>query len=172
MLLLFAAGGCTRDEAAESPRRADGPGADAHEELAARTQAANGAMQPGGGASGGAQRESFAAISGATLYAEQCATCHMPDGAGVPFLQPALIDAPTVTDTDPDTLIKLILHGPESLPAEEYTPFEHGNAMAAYAGQLNDAETAALVNWLRREFGNAEAPGVEPATVAELRNQG
>src|SRR5262245_58236479 len=53
---------------------------------------------------------------GAQLYKQACATCHMPDGSGVPGLQPALVDSPVVAG-DPRTLIRVVMHGPaKALP--------------------------------------------------------
>ena len=48
-----------------------------------------------------------------------CATCHMPDGSGVPGLQPALVGSKVVAGR-PATVIKVLLLGPEkALPAHK-----------------------------------------------------
>src|SRR5258706_12387381 len=58
---------------------------------------------------------------GGKLYALACATCHMPDGSGVPGLQPALMGGKDAAGP-PATVIKVLLLGPDNArPADHRT---------------------------------------------------
>jgi mono/diheme cytochrome c family protein len=118
--------------------------------------------------SGSAARKSAPALApaaGAKLYAQHCAACHMPDGSGVPNMQPAL-DTSTVVAGDPQLLIRVVLKGPAAvLPAERD---KYVNQMLAFGPILKDAEIAAILTHIRKEFANG-ASAIEPAQVAELR---
>ena len=48
---------------------------------------------------------------GAQIYADECSGCHKGDGKGVPGLFPALNDTPAVQQTDPTTLVHVVLRG-------------------------------------------------------------
>jgi mono/diheme cytochrome c family protein len=88
---------------------------------------------------------------GAVVYRENCATCHMEDGSGVADRHPpvkgsALLSAP------PFRLVRLLLRGPdEALPAERP---RSGNPMPTFES-LSDEDIAAVVNYVRTEFGRA-----------------
>lgn len=102
---------------------------------------------------------------GATLYERHCAACHMPDGSGAGNMQPALVGSSAIAG-EPARLIDLILRGPEAaLPADRP---RYANAMPPFAPVLNDAETAALVNFLRGRFAQGGA-STTPAEVSAIR---
>jgi glucose/arabinose dehydrogenase/cytochrome c553 len=101
---------------------------------------------------------------GAKLYAMACATCHMPDGSGVPGLQPALVGS-KVVNGPAATLAKVILVGPEkALPAHKPTS---GNQMPAF-DSLSDQEIADIATYVRKTFGKS-AGAVTPAQVKAQR---
>jgi mono/diheme cytochrome c family protein len=102
---------------------------------------------------------------GARLYQQYCAACHMPDGTGVSGMQPGLSGSAVVAG-NPSTLIRAVLHGPESvLPASrpKYT-----NKMPPFAGVINDADLAETLTFVRKAFGKGASP-VTPAEVSRLR---
>ncbi len=101
---------------------------------------------------------------GAKLYAQNCASCHMADGNGIPNIQPGLVGSPVVAG-DPATVIKVLLEGPAAaLPP----PRPHyDNPMPAFAA-WKDADIAAVATFIRQKFG-AGAPPVTPAQVAAAR---
>jgi thiosulfate dehydrogenase len=102
---------------------------------------------------------------GARIYMQNCASCHMVDGGGVPGLQPPLIADPVIGSHSPKLLIDVILKGPSSvLPAGGP---RYGNTMPAFPS-LTDRDTAGLVSFLRRTFGHDTEP-VPAATVAAER---
>jgi len=101
---------------------------------------------------------------GAKLYAMACATCHMPDGSGVPGLQPALMGSKVVAGP-PATVIKVLLLGPEkALPARKSTS---ANQMPVF-DSLSDDEISAIVTYVRKTFGKG-ASAVTPAQVKAQR---
>ncbi|MDB6115533.1 MAG: cytochrome c class, partial [Lacunisphaera sp.] len=51
---------------------------------------------------------------GGKIYLQVCAACHMPDGRGVPTMQPALAGSAVVAG-DPERLINVILKGPAAV---------------------------------------------------------
>jgi glucose/arabinose dehydrogenase len=101
---------------------------------------------------------------GAALYAHSCAVCHMPDGSGVPGIQPA-IDGSALVAGDPRPLLKLLLRGSAALPAQ---PARYENAMPGFE-TLSDDELAALASYLRRTFGGS-SQAVTAAQVRALRD--
>ena len=95
---------------------------------------------------------------GGKIYLQVCAACHMPNGSGVPAMQPALAGNAIVAG-DTARLINVLLRGPAAvLPAdrEKFT-----NVMPPF-GILNDADLASVINYLRHNF----APGTTQVTDA------
>ena len=113
--------------------------------------------------------QTYAAICadtpGGKIYAAVCAACHMPNGSGVPSMQPALAGSAVVAG-DTDRLINVILKGPAAvLPADRE---KFNNVMPPFAAAYNDADVASVINYLRKNFAPA-APAVTPAQVAAQR---
>lgn len=96
-----------------------------------------------------------------------CATCHQADGKGLPPAFPPLAESPWVTE-DHDRLIKLTLHGlmgPFELHGKKY---EGQVPMTPFGGMLKDDEVAAVLTYVRNNFGN-KAPAITPEQVAKVR---
>jgi mono/diheme cytochrome c family protein len=102
---------------------------------------------------------------GAQIYADECSGCHSKDGNGTPGLFPSLNGTPVVQQTDPTTLIHIVLRGGLSV-GTKLAPT--GAAMPAFAWVLTNDQAAALVTYIRNSWGNA-APTVSPDTVAKER---
>jgi mono/diheme cytochrome c family protein len=101
---------------------------------------------------------------GGKLYTAVCAACHMPNGSGVPSMQPALTGSAVVAG-DTDRLINVILKGPAAvLPADRE---KFNNVMPPFAAVYTDADVASLVNYLRKNF----APTAPEATAAQVAAQ-
>jgi cytochrome c oxidase subunit II len=92
---------------------------------------------------------------GEKVYA-QCAACHGATGAGIPGVFPALKGGKIVTGPV-NGHIGIVLKG------------KPGTAMQAYAGQMNDADIAAVVTYERNAFGNNTGDAVQPSAVKALR---
>lgn len=89
---------------------------------------------------------------GETIYRAICAACHMPEGEGAvgAGIYPALADNEMLMGADYP--VYLIIHGQKGMPA-----------LGAY---LDDAQIAAVVNYIRTHFGN-DYPQ-DPATAESV----
>lgn len=102
---------------------------------------------------------------GAQIYADECSGCHKGDGKGTPGLFPALNDTPAVQQTDPTTLVHIVLRGGLSVGTQEAPT---AAAMPAFAWVLDDDQVAALLTYIRNAWGNA-APAVSASAVGKER---
>ena len=102
---------------------------------------------------------------GAQLYVDNtCVACHQAGGTGVAGTYPALKGAAVVSG-DPDTLIKLILLGPEKVLPANSPKFP---APMPPVPKMSDAKIAALLTYIRATFGNG-ASAIDEADVAKVR---
>jgi len=98
------------------------------------------------------------------IFTMVCAACHMPDGRGVPSMQPPLIGSAIVAG-DATRLINILLKGPAVvLPADrpKYT-----GSMPAF-NVLSDADLAGVINYIRARFASGASP-VTPEQIAAQR---
>ena len=102
---------------------------------------------------------------GAEIYLTRCMSCHQVNGGGVPGVFPPLTGTEWVTG-DEEVLIRIILNG---LTGEmEVNGMVYSGAMPPWGAFLNDEEMAALLTYIRTEWGN-DAGEVTPETVAQVR---
>jgi len=106
-------------------------------------------------------------VAGKAIYEDRCAACHSDTGAGVPTLFPRLASAPLVHATDPTNLIRVVLIGSRAV-ATSAAPT--APAMPAFGWNLNDAEIADVLTYVRNTWGNA-ASAVQPEDVTKLRGR-
>jgi mono/diheme cytochrome c family protein len=89
--------------------------------------------------------------AGAALYEKHCVGCHKASGEGVPPHYPALAGNRGVVHEMPVNPIRMTLYG-------GYPPSTAGNpqpyGMPPFGALLNDEEVAALVSFIRNEWGN------------------
>jgi mono/diheme cytochrome c family protein/glucose/arabinose dehydrogenase len=116
----------------------------------------------------GAEKQQF--LAGHEIYFRDahCATCHQPDGKGLEPAFPPLAGSEWV-NSDPDRLIKLTLHGlmgPFELNGKKYNGLV---PMTPFGGMLKDDEVAAVLTYVRNNFGN-QAPAVKPEQVKAVRD--
>jgi cytochrome c oxidase cbb3-type subunit II len=83
---------------------------------------------------------------GQKLYMNNCAACHQADGSGLPGAFPALAGSPIINDSNPETLIRIIMEGYDARP-------EYG-VMAGFEDILSDDEIVAIANHERSSWGN------------------
>jgi mono/diheme cytochrome c family protein len=101
-----------------------------------------------------------------------CATCHQPDGKGVPRAFPPLAGSERVTGPD-DRLIRIVLHGLQGPTRAMGLDYE-GAAMPAFgrvpgsAFNWTDEKVSAVLTYIRQEWGH-RARWVSPERVAEIR---
>ena len=116
-----------------------------------------GALAAGGKVEARTEAKTPAAMGGAdgkALYLNLCASCHQPDGRGMPPTFPALAGNEHLKDAE--YVIKTVLHG------------KPGTAMPPFAAQLDDQAAAAVISYIRTAWGNDFGP-VSPEEVAKLR---
>ena len=87
---------------------------------------------------------------------QACAACHGPTGAGVPGVFPPLTGSKLAAGPV-NAHINIVLKG------------KPGTAMQAYAGQMTDADIAAVVTYERNALGNSTGDIVQPSQVKALR---
>jgi mono/diheme cytochrome c family protein len=100
-------------------------------------------------------------------YLDLCAGCHGIDGDGVPHVSVSLRVNSGVRDADAHNLIVAILDG---LPEHDFPGTARMQDMPGFAADLDDAEVAALVTWLRQRWGGLSA-AVDAAAVRDLRRK-
>jgi mono/diheme cytochrome c family protein len=107
-----------------------------------------------------------AMTSGAAIYRDQCSACHGIDGKGIAELFPSIADSSMVKSDDPTTSIRIVLRGARSVGTQDQ-PTAPG--MPSYGSQLDDAQIAAVLTYMRNGWGAAAAP-VGTADVARVRS--
>ena len=96
---------------------------------------------------------------GEKVFAANCVACHQANGKGIPGSFPPL-------DGD-----KVVL-GPKAEQINTVLKGKPGTAMAAFGGQLNDVEIAAVISYTRHAWSNAgkgQDPTVLPKDVQAAR---
>jgi mono/diheme cytochrome c family protein/glucose/arabinose dehydrogenase len=97
-----------------------------------------------------------------------CTTCHQPNAQGLAPAFPPLAGSPWV-NSDPERLIKITLYGlmgPFELDGKKY---DGKVPMTPFGGLLKDEEVAAVLTYVRNNFGN-KAPAIKPEDVTKVRN--
>lgn len=92
-------------------------------------------------------------LTGQALFGDNCASCHMRTGVGVPGAFPAL-KASRFVNGDAKALSQTVLNGRGGMPA--------------FNTALSDADMATLLTFIRASWGNKAAP-VTPAQIAAAR---
>jgi mono/diheme cytochrome c family protein len=103
--------------------------------------------------------------TGAATYLGYCAACHGPDGKGQTPYIPPLAGNPVVLDSDPSSLVNLVLNGAEPIVIKG-TPDSY--RMPQYRVQLSDDEVAQVLSFVRSGWGN-NAGAVTADQVKNLR---
>lgn len=120
--------------------------------------------QPSASSSSSAPAQS-AMKAGAQIYADECSGCHTRNGKGIANMFPSLNGSPAVQQTDPMTLLRIVLRGARSVatPAAPTAP-----GMPSFGWILNDDQVAAVLTYVRNSWGNS-APAVNAGDVAKAR---
>ncbi|NND64961.1 MAG: cytochrome c oxidase subunit II [Gammaproteobacteria bacterium] len=95
---------------------------------------------------------------GESVYGTFCSACHQANGKGLPPTFPGLLGSPSLSGPMDDH-IDVILNG------------RSGTAMAAFGGQLTDAEIAAVVTYERNAWGQDTGDITQPKDVAAKRDE-
>lgn len=102
---------------------------------------------------------------GERVYGTVCVTCHQADGNGLPGAFPPLAGSAVATG-DAAVPIKIVLHGLTGQLTINGDTFN--GMMTPWGSTLSDAEVAAVLTYVRSNFGNS-AEAVTEAQVAEVR---
>ncbi len=92
---------------------------------------------------------------GEEVYNGVCAACHMANGQGLGAF-PALAGSPVATGSLSEHL-DMVING------------KAGTMMAAFGGQLSDAELAAVITYERNSWGNDTGDIVQPSDIKAAR---
>jgi mono/diheme cytochrome c family protein len=103
--------------------------------------------------------------TGAQIYADECSGCHAADGKGAASLFPSLNGTPVVQQSDPASLLRVVLRGARSAATQQAPT---AAAMPAFAWVLKDDEVAAVVTYIRNAWGNS-ASAVSASDVSKAR---
>ena len=93
---------------------------------------------------------------GEKVYGTSCAACHQANGEGVPGAFPPIKGGPIAT-------------GPKAAHIDMVMNGKPGTAMAAFAGQLNDIDLAAVITYERNAWGNNAGDLIQPSEVKAAR---
>lgn len=115
----------------------------------------------------GERKQAGAKVDGAALYASLCVACHQASGQGLPGVFPPLAGSEWVQGKD-STVAAILLHGITGELTVKGTKFN--GAMPPFKEQLNDDQIAAVLTYIRSQWGNTGA-AVEADTVAKVREE-
>jgi len=104
---------------------------------------------------------------GGRIYMDTCAACHRLSGGGESLTFPTLAGNSTVLNSDPSSLVAVILNGAR-IPATDATPT--GLAMPGFGWRYDDIDIAALATFIRTSWGNDATP-VSARQVSQLRHE-
>ena len=93
---------------------------------------------------------------GEKVYTGSCVACHQAGGQGIPGVFPAITDSPIALG-DMAEHLNTIMNG------------RPGTAMQAFAGQLSDADIAAVTTFQRNGLGNSVGDMLQPSDVKAAR---
>ncbi len=107
------------------------------------------------------------AIDGKQIFTAACQACHQATGQGLPGVFPALAGVNWVTG-DPEVLARIVLHGMTGPITVSNTTYN--GAMPAFGAQFNDSELAAVLTFIRNEWGN-NSQAVDASLVEKVRKE-
>ena len=107
---------------------------------------------------------------GATLYPTSCGTCHMPNGMGLPPVNPPLVGSELVTGDARRTIAIPLkgINGPLKVGATVFPGPMIPPALMFPAVINDDAKLADVLNYVRNTWGN-KADAITPEQVKKVR---
>lgn len=106
-------------------------------------------------------------IDGGAIYSIQCSACHQATGQGIPGAFPPLAGSEWVL-ADSAILVSILqdgLQGPIVVAGNTYN-----GVMPYFRGKLSSAEIAAVLTYIRSEWGN-NADRIDPTMVDEHKTR-
>jgi cytochrome c oxidase subunit 2 len=92
---------------------------------------------------------------GETVYANNCASCHMADGTGMAGVFPAISGSPVVIG-DIDAQVDLMMKGQGMMPA--------------FGQMLSPVDFASVTTFIRNGFGNAVGDSIQPSVIQKQQS--
>jgi cytochrome c oxidase subunit 2 len=92
---------------------------------------------------------------GETVYANNCASCHMADGAGMAGVFPAISGSPVVIG-DIDAQVDLMMKGQGMMPA--------------FGQMLSPVDFASVTTFIRNGLGNAVGDSIQPSVIQKQQS--
>jgi len=123
----------------------------------------------GGAGAGGAETPQTLAQVGKGVFSQNCASCHQATGAGVPGKYPSLAGSDIVQGSE-KRLVALVLkglQGPITVSGQAFTTAE---AMPPWEAALSPKKMAAVLSYIRQEWGNT-APEISEAKVVAAKKE-
>jgi len=123
-----------------------------------------------GGGAGGVAAPVDPKVVGKRIYTQNCVVCHQTSGLGMPGQFPPLVGSEWVVGGDwvaANHLVSILLHGMQG--AVQVKGVTYNNAMPPWK-QLKDDQIAAVLTYIRSEWGNAAAP-ISPEYVKSMRDK-
>lgn len=125
-----------------------------------------------GAGTGGAAAAPDPMVLGKKVFTQNCAVCHHANGEGVPGQFPPLVGSEWVLANSEwhgdNHIVKIVLNGLQGVVTVKGQQFN--NVMAPWGKVLNDDQIAAVLTYVRNEWGNKAAP-ITPEFVAKIREQ-
>jgi mono/diheme cytochrome c family protein len=103
---------------------------------------------------------------GQAIFVDTCSACHTRNGSGIEHLFPRLADNAIVKQSDPTTLMRIVLTGVRGAGTDG---FPTSPAMPSFGYRLDDNQVAAVVTYIRNSWGNT-ASAVDAGMVKTLRS--
>jgi mono/diheme cytochrome c family protein len=107
-------------------------------------------------------------VMGKEVFSLSCVPCHQLNGQGLPGQFPPLEGSEWVLAPGPNRIIRIVLHGfqgPVTVKGQEFN-----NVMVPWKDTLSDEQIAAVLTYVRQEWGNS-APPVVPEQVKTIRDR-
>ncbi|MDB6070149.1 MAG: cytochrome c subunit of cbb3 type cytochrome oxidase [Verrucomicrobiales bacterium] len=104
--------------------------------------------------------------TGKAVYNTTCIACHQPTGLGLPPLFPPLKGSDWVAAPKPGRVVRIVLHGAAGPIKVNGVAFN--GTMPGHGVQLTDDKIAAVITYIRQEYGNKASP-VSTEYVAAAR---
>jgi len=115
-------------------------------------------------AAGEPSQASYEAPKARDLYIAHCSACHQRNGDGLTGVFPPLKGSAVVNRDDAAKHIDLVLNG---MQGARVSGVIYAGAMPPFAGTLNDADIADIINYERRSWGNHGQPVTAAQVAAE-----
>jgi mono/diheme cytochrome c family protein len=107
-------------------------------------------------------------VVGKALFSANCITCHQANGEGVPGQYPPLAGSEVEVGEATNQLIAIVLKGLQGPVEIKGKPFN--NSMQAWEGQYTDQQLAAILTYVRSDWGN-NAPPITADMVKQMRDE-